>query len=193
MKNISFAILVIMILIFSIAGFVFISKCNNKTIEKFQESTTTAISKCMSSNTYCFDTTKTITMKHLIIAFVFIGIITSCNTTDKSKTDKTAPLIEVKSNINYKAIDTDEALIATALLAAPEESRAGSKVIGYNMKGEFVTFREGTNEFIVLVDNAKQNGFNAACYHKDLELFMARGRALKAEGKNRQEAYGYSR
>ena len=136
-----------------------------------------------------FDTTKTITMKHLIIAFLFIGIITSCNTTDKTKTDKTAPLIEIKSNINYKAIDTDEALIATALMAAPEENRANSKVIGYNMKGEFVTFREGSNEFIVLVDNSKQNGFNAACYHKDLEPFMARGRTLKAEGKNRQEVF----
>ena len=128
-------------------------------------------------------------MKQLLIAFVFLGIITSCNTSDKAKTDKTAPLTETKPNINYKAIDTDEALIATALMAAPEESRADCKVIGYNMKGEFVTFREGKNEFIVLVDNPKQNGFNAACYHKDLEPFMARGRALKAEGKNSKEIF----
>ena len=128
-------------------------------------------------------------MKHFIIAFVFIGILSSCNTSDKSKTKTTETTAEIKTNINYQAIDTDKALIATALLAAPEESRANCKVIGYNMKGEFVTFREGSNEFIVLVDNAKQNGFNAACYHKDLEPFMARGRALKAEGKNRQEVF----
>ena len=128
-------------------------------------------------------------MKHLIIVFVFIGILTSCNSMDKSKTKTTETTAETKTKINYQAIDTDEALIATALLAAPEESRANCKVIGYNMKGEFVTFREGSNEFIVLVDNAKQNGFNAACYHKDLEPFMARGRALKAEGKKRQEIY----
>ena len=136
-----------------------------------------------------FETTKTIPMKNLLIAFVCIGILTSCNTTDKTKTEKTAPLTETKTSINYQAIDTDEALIATALMAAPEESRENCTIIGYNMKGEFVTFREGSNEFIVLVDNAKQNGFNAACYHKDLEPFMARGRALKAEGKNRQEVF----
>lgn len=128
-------------------------------------------------------------MKHIIIAFVFIGIITSCNSSDKTKTDTTITATESKTNKQLKAIDTDEALIATALMAAPEESRADSKVIGYNMKGEFVTFREGKNEFIVLVDNPKQNGFNAACYHKDLEPFMARGRVLRAEGKNRQEVF----
>ncbi|HSM64226.1 MAG TPA: hypothetical protein VK833_09845, partial [Gillisia sp.] len=41
--------------------------------------------------------------------------------------------------------------------------------------GEFVTLREGDNQFIVLADNPKQDEFNAACYHKDLEPFMARG------------------
>jgi hypothetical protein len=128
-------------------------------------------------------------MKHLIIAFVIIGVFTSCNSSDKTKKNTTETTTETKTNIIYKTIDTDEALIATALMAAPEESRANCKVIGYNMKGEFVTFREGSNEFIVLVDNSKQNGFNAACYHKDLEPFMARGRALKAEGKNRQEIF----
>ena len=74
-------------------------------------------------------------------------------------------------------------------MAAPEESRSDCTVIGYNMAGEFVTFKEGNNRFIVLVDNPNQDGFNAACYHKDLEPFMARGRALKAEGKNRQEIF----
>jgi hypothetical protein len=52
-----------------------------------------------------------------------------------------------------------------------------------------VTFKEGNNEFIVLVDDPNQSGFNAACYHKDLEPFMARGRALKAEGKTREEIF----
>ena len=45
------------------------------------------------------------------------------------------------------------------------------------------------NEFIVLVDNPNQDGFNAACYHKDLEPFMARGRALRAKGKTGQEIF----
>jgi len=41
----------------------------------------------------------------------------------------------------------------------------------------------------VLADDPKKDGFSAACYHKDLEPFMARGRALKAEGKTRQEIF----
>lgn len=91
--------------------------------------------------------------------------------------------------IAWAAIDNDEALIATALMAAPKESREGCKVIGYNMAGEFVTLREGNNEFIVLADDPNRDGFSAAAYHKDLEPFMARGRELKAEGKSRQEIF----
>jgi hypothetical protein len=57
------------------------------------------------------------------------------------------------------------------------------------MAGEFVTFKEGTNEFICLADNPNQEGFNAACYHRSLEPFMARGRELRAEGKNANEIF----
>ncbi len=94
-----------------------------------------------------------------------------------------------KENLNLKDIDSDAGLIATALMAAPEASRAGCKVIGYNMAGEFVTLKEGTNEFICLADDPKKDGFSAACYHKDLDPFMARGRALKAEGKSATEIF----
>ncbi|MEH6535319.1 MAG: hypothetical protein V7719_02925 [Psychroserpens sp.] len=136
-------------------------------------------------------------MKRIISAFVFTGILISCNSSDKTKptiqeSSTTETVTESTSNdINklLKTIDTDEALIATALMAAPKESRSECKVIGYNMAGEFVTLREGDNEFIVLADNPNQDGFNAACYHKDLEPFMARGRALRAEGKTGQEIF----
>ena len=33
-----------------------------------------------------------------------------------------------------------------------------------------------------MADNPKVEGFNVACYHKDLEPFMARGRELTAQG-----------
>jgi len=136
-------------------------------------------------------------MKRIITALFFAGILISCNSSEKTKNVKqkssdTTSVIEGNSNKvnkNLKKIDTDAALIATALMAAPEESRSGCKVIGYNMAGEFVTLKEGNNEFIVLVDDSKKDGFNAACYHKDLEPFMARGRALRAEGKNVQEIF----
>lgn len=136
-------------------------------------------------------------MKHLITAFVFAGILISCNSSDKTKTatqESSAMESETKSTSNdsnkqLKNIDTDEALIATALMAAPKESRSKCKVIGYNMAGEFVTLKEGDNEFIILADNPNQAGFSAACYHKDLEPFMARGRALRAEGKTEPEVF----
>jgi hypothetical protein len=132
-------------------------------------------------------------MKHFITAIAFTGFLISCNSSDKTKIEKqessTIDAIIVSKSNDLKAIDTDEALVATALMAAPKESRSNCKVIGYNMAGEFVTFREGSNEFIVLTDNPTQDGFNAACYHKDLEPFMARGRALRAEGKTGQEVF----
>ena len=121
----------------------------------------------------------------------------SCNSTDKTKntieeSSATETLTGSESHTikkQFKPIDTNEALVTTALLATPEESRSECKVIGYNMAGEFVTFREGNNEFIVLVDNPNQVGFNTACYHKNPEACMVRGRTLRAEGKNGQEVF----
>lgn len=137
------------------------------------------------------------TMKRTIIAFAFTGILISCNSSDnRNNTTQESAVTETETKSKstetekqLKAIDTDEALIATALMAAPEESRSGCKIIGYNMAGEFVTLKEGDNEFIILADDPNKEGFNAACYHKDLEPFMARGRALRAEGKTGQEVF----
>lgn len=132
-------------------------------------------------------------MKNILIILVFTGILISCNSSDRSNTSVEETSTTEKPtedvNKNFKPIDTDEALIATALMAAPTESREGCKVIGYNMAGDFVTLREGTNEFIVLADDPKKPGFSAACYHKNLEPFMARGRELRAEGKRGQEIF----
>jgi hypothetical protein len=93
------------------------------------------------------------------------------------------------SSTKFLPIDSDEALMATALMAAPKESRDSCQVIGYNLQGEFVTFREGSNEFIVLTDDPNKEGFNAACYHKSLETMMARGKELQAAGKSREEIF----
>ncbi|MFN0727975.1 hypothetical protein [Polaribacter gochangensis] len=129
-------------------------------------------------------------MKRILTAIVFTGMLISCNSSDKPiKNQKESFDTATIAKKQLKPIDTDAALIATALMAAPEESRAGAKVIGYNMAGEFVTLREGNNEFIILADDPKKDGFSAACYHKNLEPFMARGRALRAEGKKRQEVF----
>lgn len=129
-------------------------------------------------------------MKKLMTLFLLGGILISCNSeTVKVPVEKAEQMKEVAINPNLKEISTDADLIATALMAAPEASRAGSKVIGFNMAGEFVTLKEGSNEFICLADDPKKKGFSAACYHKDLDPFMARGRALKAEGKSATEIF----
>lgn len=79
--------------------------------------------------------------------------------------------------------------IKTAVLAAPPAERAGATVLGYDASGAVVTLREGTNNFICLADDPKQKGFSVACYHKNLEPFMARGRELAKEGKNANDIF----
>jgi hypothetical protein len=71
--------------------------------------------------------------------------------------------------------------IASAVLPLPDSMRAGAAVLGYQ-GGKLVRLRAGTNEMICLADNPAQKGFEASCYHKALEPFMARGRALRAAG-----------
>lgn len=71
--------------------------------------------------------------------------------------------------------------IAGAVLAAPAELREGAMVIGYNPQGEQVKIREGKNEMVCLATDPAKPTFNVACYHKDLEPFMARGRELNAQ------------
>lgn len=90
---------------------------------------------------------------------------------------------------NAAIIPSAEAQIKSAVLAAPEDKREGATVYGYDQKGAFAVLRKGTNEMICLADDPKQDGFNASCYHRDLEPFMARGRALKEEGKSFQEIF----
>lgn len=133
-------------------------------------------------------------MNKLLATLLLGGLVISCNTSNKNKgtsndnsTETTEEIADKKSNL--KSIESDQDLIATALMAAPKDSRENTKVIGYNMAGEFVTLKEGDSEYIVLADDPKKNGFNAACYHKDLEPFMARGRTLRNEGKSSDEIF----
>ncbi len=81
-----------------------------------------------------------------------------------------------------QAAPSPEAQIAMALQAAPEERRAGAAVLGYDAGGQLVELRAGKNDLICLADDPKAEGISVACYHKDLEPFMARGRELTAQG-----------
>ena len=71
--------------------------------------------------------------------------------------------------------------IAGAVLAAPAELRDGAAVLGFDANGRRVQIRAGKNEMICLATDPSKTAFNVACYHKDLEPFMARGRELLAQ------------
>lgn len=98
-------------------------------------------------------------------------------------------LMYISACAQSPSIPNKDLQIATAVMAALEEDRAGAMVYGYDSQGNVVKLRDGTNNTICLADDPNQDGFNIAAYHKDLEAFMARGRALKAEGKGRQEIF----
>lgn len=69
--------------------------------------------------------------------------------------------------------------IKAAVAPLPEEFRASAKVLGYE-NGKLVSIREGNGAFICLADDPSDQRFHTACYQKDLEPFMARGRELRA-------------
>jgi hypothetical protein len=77
--------------------------------------------------------------------------------------------------------------ISDAVLALDEGDRDAASVYGYNAENGFMLLRKGTNSLICIADDPNKSGFSVACYHENLEPFMARGRALKEEGKDRNE------
>jgi hypothetical protein len=95
----------------------------------------------------------------------------------------------VFASVAQTTVPAPEIQIKAAVLAAPADKRNGVTVYGYNASGAFTLLRKGTNELICLADDPNQKGFSASCYHKDLEPFMARGRALRKEGKSGQDIF----
>jgi hypothetical protein len=91
------------------------------------------------------------------------------------------PIVVFASIAAAADVPSREVQIAGAVLAAPEELRAGAAVLGYDEQGGRVQIREGRNEMICLATDPTKSAFNVACYHKDLEPFMARGRELLAQ------------
>ena len=77
--------------------------------------------------------------------------------------------------------------IGEAVMPLPEGLRAGAMVLGYGGSAALVTLREGSGDMVCLADDPSREGFHVACYHKDLEPFMSRGRELRSEGKSNDE------
>lgn len=79
--------------------------------------------------------------------------------------------------------------VKAAVQAAPEAQRDSATVLGFSPEGKVITLREGTNSMICLADDPARDGFSVACYQKDLEPFMRRGRELREEGMDFQEVF----
>lgn len=72
--------------------------------------------------------------------------------------------------------------IALAVLPLPKEFRGDATVLGYDASHKLVPLRQGKGAMVCLADDYQQKDFHVACYHRSLEAFMARGRALRASG-----------
>lgn len=75
-----------------------------------------------------------------------------------------------------------EQQIAAAVLPLPKELRDGATVLGYSPAGAMTTLRQGVGSMVCLATDPKLPRFHVACYHRDMEPFMARGRELRAQG-----------
>jgi hypothetical protein len=73
--------------------------------------------------------------------------------------------------------------IAAAITPLPQELSAGAAVLGYSpSSAKLVSLRDGKNDMICLAPDPTQKDFHAACYHRAMEPFMARGRELREQG-----------
>lgn len=92
-------------------------------------------------------------------------------------------------NLKSQNVPSSEFQVKNAVLAAPEDKRQKATVYGYDKSGNFVVLKQGSNDMVCIADDPGSPGVNVACYHKDLEPFMARGRYLKKQGKSFQEIF----
>lgn len=92
-------------------------------------------------------------------------------------------LLLIAALLAEPAVLPAEVQIAAAVAPLPEDFRATATVLGYREDAKvLVTLREGSGSFVCLADNPLDDRFHAACYHRSLEPFMARGRALRTAG-----------
>ncbi len=134
------------------------------------------------------------------VLFLFMSAITfclGCNTQnqkgpsggDTSSVAKQTRSFQ-KETLAFKPDVPDAAIqIKLALLAAPPEKRDSCTVYGYDADKQLVVLKKGTNELICLADNPDDPDFSVACYNKNLEPLMQRGRELRKQGITGQQLF----
>src|SRR5215203_1606437 len=133
-------------------------------------------------------------MKIFLLVSTAIIVLFACNSkkessssqTDSTQTESASPQQIAPAT---KKIAAAELQIKFALLAAPPEKRDGSAVYGFAADTQLVLLRKGTNEMICVADDPTTPGFSTACYVKELEPFMQRGRELKKQGVRDQQLF----
>ena len=140
-------------------------------------------------------------MKLLFLSLISVLLLLGCNSknqstaksdSDSAKSDldsaKTQSPAIVHEDIPFKPDAPGAAIqIKLAVLAAPPEMRDSATVFGYDADKNLVILRKGTNEMICLASNPNDTGFSVACYKKDLEPLMQRGRELRKQGAKGKE------
>ena len=122
-------------------------------------------------------------MKVIFLFMSAIAVCYGCN----SKKD--SPAAKTESPAAKTELASADIQIKSALLAAPLEKRDSCTVYGYSDGKQLILLRKGTNEMICLADNPDEPGFSVACYVKDLEPFMQRGRELRKRGIKDQQLF----
>lgn len=96
------------------------------------------------------------------------------------------PILCLLSSLSLgQTIPSKEIQIKLAVLAAPEDQRAGATVYAF----DGTLLRKGTNQTICLGDDPNREGLSVSAYHKSAQPFMERGWALRKEGKNAQQIF----
>ncbi len=113
------------------------------------------------------------------VFLLFITMVTFCSVCNSQKG---SPSSKKETSPGNKKILATAIQIKSALLAAPLGKRDSCAVYGYTADTQLVLLRKGTNELICVADDPKVPGFSAACYVRELEPFMQRGRELRKQG-----------
>ena len=123
----------------------------------------------------------------LVVLLVFVSIA-GCKKETKQVDEVEIEMVEEKNTevIKNQKLTMEEQILS-AVQAAPMTSRDLATVYGYDEQGEFILLRQGSNGIICIADDPNKDGFEVVAYHKSLDPFMARGRELTKEGKNREE------
>jgi hypothetical protein len=122
-------------------------------------------------------------MKVFLLFITVITVCSGCNSKKESPSSK-----KVTSSANNE-IPPAAIQIKSALLAAPLEKKDSCTVYGYSADTQLIVLRKGMNELICLADDPKVPGFSVACYVRELEPFMQRGRELRKQGIKDQQLF----